>query len=924
MSIQTKMTKATKKQTSNATLSAPRASTINLAVTEASRKPVEEVLAQFNSSEQGLSAAQAAERLEKYGENELSTNKPNPWKILWNQLNNPMQILLFVTAILSIFFNSDSDAIVIGIILVASVAISFANEWRSARTADSLKDCISHTAIVLRGGAAREVDVATLVPGDIVRLHVGQTVPADMRLISVNDLTCDESILTGEPKPARKAVAPLSADASQNALDLKSCALMGTSVKEGSGVGVVVATGGDAELGHIASRLGGVKEETDFQKGLRKYSTFLMRVAIVLTVVILVVNVILGRGWLQAAMFAFAIAIGITPQLMPAVVSTSLSAGSRMLAKKKVLVKQLVSIEDLGDVDVLITDKTGTLTQGHISFDQAISVDDAGNEVPETEQGTNSVLALASAASTFEVTARGKVVASNDLDVALGEEVLARMGDHTMPKFTVLASDDFDHDTQRASAVVKDLDAEHPGTWLVTKGAPEKVLQRCIGLDTDKDSAVMMLLDGLFRKGLRVIAVASRPIEWNSAQTAGVATGTADAAVAAGADTAANRRELTDNDERDLHFDGFIAFLDQPKADAKESLERLRKLGVDVKIATGDNALVAQTVCGKLGLPAAHVMTSADIEKLMDDDDALWDAVQKTSIFARVTPEEKQRIVEVLHEHGKSVAFLGDGVNDALALHAADVGISVDTATDVAKDAASVILLDKDLGVIADGISTGRRIFNNTIKFVMMGTSSNFGNMFSASGASFILPFLPMTAKQILLNNLLYDMGQLTIPTDNVDEDMVESPSHWGIGFIRKFMVIFGPISSIFDFVTFGVMLWLLHSNVSEFQTGWFIESMCTQTLIVFSIRTKATPFWKSHASMPLTLATFATIAVAIVLPYIPLTAHFLGLSPLPGEFYIALAVMMFVYMLMVEVAKVWFYKSSEQQYAQPVVANAR
>lgn len=866
----------------------------DLQVVQAGRKPVADVLREYNTSAAGLTSKQAAGRLETYGPNDLAAHKVSIWKLLWEQVKDPMLILLFVTAVLSFFFDQASSGIVICIILFFSVAIGLFNNWRSERTADSLRERISYNAVTLRDGAAKDVTTAELVPGDVVRLHIGQIVPADIRLISVNDFSCDESILTGEVKPAEKTVD--ATPGAQNVLSLASCALMGTIVKEGSAVGVVVATGKQAELGHIASRLAVDREETDFQKGLKKYSNFLMRVAIVLTVSILIVNIAIGRNWLTAALFAFSVAIGITPQLLPALVSTSLSAGSRLLAKKKVLVKKLITIEDLGDVDVLVTDKTGTLTQGHISFESSLDV---------TGRDDAEVLALGAPDSDFEVAADGSVTGSNDLDIALGEKVYAnaqaaaRASGSACRKvgrsaYRILSSDDFDHVTQIACVVVKDLDATHQGTWLVVKGAPEKVIARCTDVDASPDGETMKILNGLFSKGLRVIAVATRPIDWTEGEL--------------GAD--GKPRELTDADEQGLHLDGYISFLDQPKDDARESLEKLKRLGVAVKIATGDNALVAQTVCSKLGIESGPALTSADFERTGDDE--LWEAVQHTSIFARVTPEEKARVVELLHKHGKSVAFLGDGVNDAIALHQADVGISVDTATDVAKDAAGVILLDKDLGVIADGIQTGRRIFNNTIKYVMMGTSSNFGNMFSTVGASVLLPFLPMTATQILLNNLIYDIAQMVIPTDNIDEEMAESPTHWDIGFIRRFMIIFGPISSIFDFVTFGLMLWVFHAGVAEFQTAWFVESMCTQTLIVFIIRTRRVPFWESRPSGLLTWFTIGAIIVAAVMPYVPFCDQWFALVPLPWTFFIALAVMCIVYMALCEWAKAWFYRTQD------------
>lgn len=951
-----------------------------LGILRAATYSSDDVLSQLQTSRKGLASVEASKRLKEYGINDLVRNKPNIWLLLLNELKNPMLILLFVTAVFSVFFEQVGSAIVIGIILVASVAVSLFNEYRSAKTADALHNHISYEAITLRDNTPQNINVRDLVPGDIVRLHIGQVAPADMRLLQVTDFACDESILTGESRDTAKNSETITGK-TPNILDLDNCVLMGTVVKTGSALGVVVSTGSRTELGNIASKLSKNRQETDFQRGLRRYSTFLMEVAIAATLVILIANFWIQRSWIQTALFAFTVAIGITPQLLPAVVSTSLGAGSKMLARKKVLVKRLVSIEDLGDVDVLITDKTGTLTEGHINFESAVDPD--GKECIEALQ-------LASYASSFEVDALGKIVAANDLDKALGEEAARRHPSGWNPLDKIIDSHDFDHNTQIAAALVDDIDEEHPGLWMVAKGAPEKILARCIGYgnkrfeeesaypnnplalnrtknankknntatsstdsnlqtanatETVSKQVVFDMLEELFAQGLRVIAVATKVVDDRKSRHYNKRRGDSsdiesdkEQSTNNGIDSeqtieeAVVRNEISlkqayeeldnegylspeeytfDNLVKNLTLVGFITFLDQPKGDAKESLDRLKKLGVEVKIATGDNVLVAQTVCAKLGIVPETAMTSEEFSQLKGND--LRKGIEETSIFARVTPEEKETIVRTLQKSGKSVAFLGDGINDALALHSADVGISVDTATDVAKEAAGIILLDKDLGVIADGISLGRRIFNNTIKYILMGTSSNFGNMFSAVGASLILPFLPMTPGQILLNNLLYGVSQLTIPSDKVDEEIIEKPSHWDIGFIGKFMVIFGPISSIFDYVTFGVMLWIVHASVPVFQTGWFIESLCTQTLIVYSIRTRRVPFWKSWASWPLTISTIGIIIIAFILPYSPL-AGFLELSPPPWIFYIALLLMMITYLILVESAKVWFYYSMNKK----------
>ncbi|WP_051809074.1 magnesium-translocating P-type ATPase [Actinoplanes subtropicus] len=692
-------------------------------------------------------------------------------------------------------------------------------------------------------------------PRDVVELRLGDIVPADLRLVATDDLECDESILTGESEPAGKTTDP--APHPSGLADLTGCALMGTVVHAGAGRGVVVATGLGTAFGKVAAGLGGRPGQTAFQQGLRRFSRLLVVVAGVLTTAIFTVNVVLHKPILDALLFSLAIAVGITPQLLPAVVSTSLAAGSRQLARRRVLVKRLVCIEDLGDVDTLFTDKTGTLTTGKISFMRAVPA--PGADVHDL---------FRAALICGDGTAGGG--ATGTLDAALWRSPASRADQPDARAAQVVATRPFDHERRRMSALVGD-----PGgtSTLIVKGAPESVLPIC---DDVPDELRARLADE-FAAGNRVVAVAVR-------------------------DGAA----LTTADEHGLRLLGLLVFLDAAKPDAKEALTRFAALGVTVKIVTGDNPVVAERVCHDLGLAAGGTLTGADIEAL--DDAALTEAIDGTTVFARVGPEQKARIVAVRRRAGGDVAFLGDGVNDALALHAADVGISVDSASDVAKDAADVILLEKNLGVLADGIVEGRRIFTNTIKYVLMGTSSNFGNMFSAAGASVFLSFLPMLPSQILLNNLLYDASQLAIPTDNADAEQLRRPSHWDIGFIRRFMLGFGPLSSVFDFLTFAVLLLVMHASTAEFRSGWFVESLATQTLIIFAVRTRRTPFFRSRPSLPLALAAIATVTVGAILPATPI-AGYLGFAPLPLSYYGVLALFVVAYLVIVELAKRRFYR---------------
>jgi Mg2+-importing ATPase len=831
------------------------------------------------SADTGLSGEEVAQRQARYGPNAVSSHKARLLLVIWHQLRSPLLALLLSAAIASYFVGERSDAVIIGVIIGLSVGLGVINEYRAEKAAEALHSQIRHQAVVVRDGAPATVDVTTLVPGDLVELRLGDIVPADVRLLDVTGLECDESVLTGESLPVDKGLqlvptgTPLA--------ELSGCALMGTVVNAGRARGVVVATGARTEFGSIAAGLSTHPLDTAFQVGLRKFSMLLVYVAGTLTTSIFVINVLLHKPVIDALLFSLAIAVGITPQLLPAVVSSSLAAGSRRMSRRKVLVKRLVCIEDLGDVDVLFTDKTGTLTQGRIDYTRAVPAGD----------GSQDAVLRWGLLCTENTAAGGHAVGGNPLDQALWESPAAAGERAALAGYTRLGVLPFDHERRMVSVLVRDPSGQ---LTMVTKGAPETVLDRCVDVPAGARDA----LTAEFAAGNRVVAVAVRPTPGPGGPAAPAAPG-----------------GPTAQDERGLHLVGLLVFLDPPKQDAASALRRLARLGIAVKVVTGDNAAVAVKVCRDLGLDAGGVLTGADLGG-MDDSD-LSAAIAASTVFARVSPQDKARIVRAQRRSGGGVAFLGDGVNDALALHAADVGISVDSATDVAKDAADVILLEKDLDVLADGVAEGRRIFANTIKYVLMGTSSNFGNMFSAAGASLFLKFLPMLPSQILLNNLLYDSSQLAIPTDNVDEEQLRRPSHWDIGFIRRFMIFFGPLSSVFDFMTFAVMLWIFHSGPAEFRSGWFVESLATQTLVIFAIRTRRIPFFRSHPSLPLVLAAAGVVAVGAVLPGTPL-AGTLGFQPLPVAFYAALAAMVAGYLGLIEIGKRIFYGAAA---APPVSA---
>jgi P-type Mg2+ transporter len=827
-----------------------------------------DVLSALGTSDSlGLSSAEVLRRRARWGPNAVSSHKARFWPVLWHQLRSPLLALLLTAALASYFVGEKSDAVIIGVIVALSVGLGFVNEYRAEKAAEALHDQIHHETVVCRDGKRSTVDVTDLVPGDLVDLRLGDVVPADVRLLSVSGLGCDESVLTGESLPVDKNTDPVPAGTAL--AELTACALMGTVVNAGSGRGVVVSTGARTEFGKIAAGLSTHQLDTEFQVGLRKFSMLLVYVAAALTTSIFVINVVLHKPIMDALLFSLAIAVGITPQLLPAVVSSSLAAGSRRMSKRKVLVKRLVCIEDLGNVDVLFTDKTGTLTAGQIDFSRAVAASG-------TSTGSEAEAVLRwGLVATENTTAGGRPIGGNPLDHALWKAPDVAGQETALTAYTRLGVLPFDHQRNMVSVLVKDSSQQ---LTLVTKGAPETVLDRC----RDVPQAARDALATEFAAGNRVVAVATRTVTTEHAPTVA--------------------------DEQNLGLVGFLVFLDPPKSDAADALKRLAGLGIAVKVVTGDNPAVAVKVCSDLGLSDGVALTGTQIAAL--DDAALATAIETTTVFARVSPEDKARIVRIQRTSGGGVAFLGDGVNDALALHAADVGISVDSATDVAKDAADVLLLDKDLDVLADGVAEGRRIFANTIKYVLMGTSSNFGNMFSAAGASLFLSFLPMLPSQILLNNLLYDSSQLAIPTDHVDEEQLRQPSHWDLAFIRRFMIFFGPLSSVFDFVTFGVMLWIFHAGAAEFRSGWFIESLATQTLVIFAIRTRRIPFFRSHPSLPLILAAVGVVIVGSVLPATPLAAT-LGFSPLPPAFFAALAGMVLGYLILIEAGKRIFYRSS-------------
>jgi Mg2+-importing ATPase len=822
---------------------------------------VEQALDEAATNRAGLGDEEAAQRLRRYGANTIGSHHTHPLAILGRQFHNAVLILLLATAVAAFLLGDQNDAIIVAVILAVSIGLGFTNEYRAERQSAALRDALPHRAVVIRDGKQHSIDVTAVVPGDLVRLSLGAMVPADLRLIECDGLECNESVLTGESTARTKSTDAVAAGLSLAELD--SCALMGSVVSAGSGVGIATATGANTAFGSIAAGLDTKAPETAFQLGLQKFSILLLWVAVILSACIVVTGILLHRSLIETLLFALAIAVGVTPQLLPAVVSSSLAAGSRQLAKRHILVKRLVSIEDLGNVNVLVTDKTGTITEGHLEFLHALDAGGAAN--PQA-------LLFGTLAVDTGGAALGAAVGANEIDDAL-LRAMRGAGASTSTKSAVIATLAFDHQRMLSSVLA---DVGGIGRVIITKGAPENVLARCV----DVPQAALDTMNTEFAAGRRLIAVASR--------------------------AAAQSTTITADDEQQLTLVGFLAFSDPPRPDAARELAHLQALGIHVVVATGDNAIVAHHLAVELGLADTVVIGATDIDAL--DDTQLAATFASGGIAARVSPEQKQRIVRALRGSRTTVGFLGDGVNDALALHAADVGISVVSATDVARDAADVVLLDKSLTSVAAGVEEGRRIFGNTIKYVLMGTSSNFGNMFSAAAASTFLTFLPMLPGQILLNNLLYDASQLAISTDKVDAEQTLRPSHWNMGLIRRFMLVFGPASSLFDFVTFALLLGVAHASPDVFRTGWFVESLTTQAVVVFIIRTRRVPFFRSRPSWQLVVAVAAVVVVGWIIPFTAVGAFF-GLVPLSPFLLAGIVVLTLIYLVMIDTIKYYFFR---------------
>lgn len=789
------------------------------------------------------------------------------------QLKNPIFAILVACAVVAGVYSELKQAIIILSMIALSVVLGFYNEYKAEKIVENLRQNVAIKAVVTRDGKLCQIDSRNLVPGDIVSMYVGDIAPADIRVVKCKDLQADEATFTGESFPVEKTSESLSLERPMPQ-QLTNYLFMGTVVVHGSGQGVVVSTGKNTQLGAISKSLVRSHPETEFQRGIRKYGNMLMTLTFALAIGIFALNAIVGHQLIDSLLFSLAVAVGLVPELMPAIVTISLAQGASKMAKVKVVVKRLVSIEDFGNMDVLCTDKTGTLTEGKVSLNDCRSLGEK-----EDERMLPYSLLCNSAAV-------GDAIVGNPMDMAIWEYAIKNGKEQSIKPYAKIDEIPFDYQRRIMSVVVKD-NGEH---LLISKGAPESVFARCTQADLSGKIKPIETVQGaindkffnLSKLGYRILAVASRQVTEKSSYSL--------------------------DDEKDLTLLGFLIFTDPPKKDAREALSRLKDMGVEVKILTGDNELVAKTICDELKVPVKKIVCGSDLVQMSWTE--MKKAVEEITIFARITPEQKLGIIRALKENGHVVGFGGDGVNDAPALYEADVGISVDTAVDVAKEAADIVLLEKDLLVMAAGINEGRKIFGNTIKYILMGTSSNFGNMFSAAAASVFLPFLPMLPMQILFMNLLYDVANMTLPTDNVDEEYIKSPKHWDIGFVRKYTLFFGPFSSLYDFLTYGIMLFIFGAatNPALFQSGWFVESFWTEVLVIFVIRTRRTPFFTSRPGKWLIVLTLACVAFGTILPF-TILGSYLGFTALPLEYWALLVLMVATYILLVDAGKVFFYK---------------
>jgi Mg2+-importing ATPase len=825
----------------------------------------EELFSILRSSPPGLTGEEAAGRLEIYGHNDISHVRKRPAAIQYlGHFRNPLVIILLIAAIISIFVGEITGAAIIIVIVIISVTLDFFQEYRAGNAAELLRQKIISCSAVMRDGALQEIPLADIVPGDVVMLSAGDLVPADARLLSARDLFINQSALTGEPFPVEKNAGP--GDPETPLAEAGNYVFLGTSVVSGTATALVTRTGVTTEFGKIARTLVERPPETGFERGLKQFSFLMSRFIFVLVLFVFFINALFRHGILESLLFSVALAVGMTPELLPMILSLNLSKGAISMSEKGAIVRHPSSIQNFGSMDILCTDKTGTLTENHITLVRHLNTEGLDDD---------RVLLFSYINSSFHTGLR------NPLD-----EAIIRYHPIDLAGYRKIDELPFDFVRRRLSIAV----SSESGRALISKGAPEEILRICAFIErnshvtalTDDDrDRVMRLYEAQSAEGFRTLAVCYRPLP-------------------------AGQELFSVDDEQDMVMLGLVTFIDPPKESARESLALLARSGIELKILTGDNELVTRKTCDLIGLAVRGVLTGNEIEHM--DPEALARLVGDVTIFCRMTPVHKSRVINALKRNGHVVGFMGDGINDAPSIREADVGISVENAVDIARESADIILLKNDLRILHDGVLEGRKTFGNTMKYILMGTSSNFGNMFSVAGASLFLSFLPMLPTQILLNNLLYDISESTIPTDNVDSSYINSPKKWDIQFIRKFIVIFGPISSVFDFITFFILLSIFHAQAPLFHTAWFIESICTQTLVIFVIRTRVVPFYASRPSPLLLASTVSVVAVACILPFTVIGSIFGFVRP-PASFFAVMVGLVAGYLVLVELVKNWFYR---------------
>ncbi len=844
--------------------------------------PVNELLARLKTSTSGLSCQEEEKRLEVYGRNELAKKKKRAAILNFlSRFKSPLVIILMIAGAISAALGSIPSVVVIYTMVFLSVFLAYYQETNASKAAELLREKVATSATVLRDNVKQEIKLSLIVPGDITYLSAGDIAPADSRVIDAKDLFVNQSALTGESFPVEKTSASVKGK-ELSITEWNNYLFMGTSIVSGTAMAVVVRTGGLTEYGKIAQKLVGKTSETEFERGIKKFGFLIMQVTFLLVLFVFMINALLHpdtNGILQALLFSVALAVGLTPELLPMIITINLSKGAMAMSKKSVIVKRLSSIETFGSMDVLCTDKTGTLTENQIKL--ILHVDMKGND-------DQKVLLYSFLNSHFQTGLRSPL-----------DEAILKHEEIEVSDFKKIDEVPFDFVRRRVSVVVE----KKRQRFFIAKGAPEETLNVCSyyeleevvsDLSEEARKEIEQNYHDLSAEGLRVLGVAFKKLREEKAV-------------------------YSIDDERDMTFLGFVAFLDPPKETAKQSIQMLSKAGVELKILTGDNELVTRKVCSELECGVKGTVLGNEIANMSDE--TLGAVVEQTNVFARVTPAQKDRIINILKLNGHVVGFLGDGINDATSLKASDVGVSVNNAVDVAKESADIILLKNDLTVLGEGVLEGRKTFSNSMKYIMMGVSSNFGNMFSAAGGSVFLPFLPMLPIQILLNNLLYDTSQTVMTTDNVDPEQIEKPKKLDISFIRRFMITLGPVSSLFDFATFFTMLFVFNAWTNEplFQTAWFIESLCSQTLVVLIIRTRRVPFYKSRPSKYLTIMLLSVISFAIIVPFTP-AGSFFGFVPPPPAFFLALVGILGAYALLAEGIKRWFYKRNAQRLEQVFV----